>query len=62
MSPLDSRGSFSSMDQIQQLAEEAIQVLSNHRHKTIFFPDCPDCKLKQFIQAIKEEAEKAKSN
>jgi hypothetical protein len=46
------------MEHIQKLAEDAIQVLSTHRHKTIFFSDCPECKLKKFVQEIHDEATK----
>ena len=51
--------SLSSMSQIQLLAAEAMEVLNNHRHKTILMPDCPECRLKLILRAVQEEAEKA---
>ena len=46
------------MEYIQQLAQNAIQVLANHRHKIIFFADCPECQLKKYIKEIHDEATK----
>jgi len=60
MSHSNSGDLFSSMSHIQELTEEAIQYISSHhRHKTIAFPDCPECVMKRMLIAIREETQKA---
>jgi len=48
------------MGQIHALTEEAIDyIVAHHRHKTISFPDCRECVMKQLLIAIRDEAKKA---
>jgi len=58
MSQSDSEDFFTPMEQIQKLTEEASEILANHRHRTLFFADCPECQLKRLIKTIHDEASK----
>jgi hypothetical protein len=62
MSHPNSGDLFSSMSTIQALTEEAIQYINaHHRHKTIAFPDCPECIMKHMLTKIQKETQRALS-